>query len=378
MQHAQLIGGIRRVSEALETSALREALNPRDELPADVLLDALRRYAIEAAGFTSTEETVADLLGLSELENTSVWARLLADDRAREHFYDRVGFVTHHLPRFVELLEESRQAPDDRLSICVTVVGDGHHGLSTSRVVTVINSLAHLHAAVRAIHGLVEAELSLVSMDAGEDTQLWFDGELEGLMHLKDLLIKAFRWLALYREEELEQRLERARDSLPTIAYIRELAADGTLDPDEAMQLEHDLLLALLAFFDAGAIIPEMERDHQQPPREIVTPPPPAAQKIAMQNVAAEIEELPESPNYDQSIPPRPGSEAELEMETMRPKELPEGHPDAEPLPPPTRAYGEEEGPMVVAEPLDDAEMVEIEELELVDDEEFTDFTEEP
>lgn len=378
MQHAQLIGGIRRVTEALEASALREALHPREGLPADVLLDALRRYAIEAARFTSTEETVADLLGLSELENTSVWARLLADEHAREHFYDRVGFVTHHLPRFVELLEESGQAHDDRLSICVTVVGDGQHGLLTSRVITVVNSLASLHGTVRAIHGLPPTELSLVSMDAGEDTQLWFDGDLEGLMHLKGLLIKAFRWLALYREEELEERLERARDNLPTIAYIRELAADGTLDHDEATQFEHDLLLALLAFFDAGAIIPEMERDHQQPPREIVTPPPPAAQPKAMQDVTAEIEELPDyEPAPTESVPPQPGSEAELELETLRPKELPADHPDAAP-PPGTHRYGTDDGPLVVAEPLDDAEMVELEELELVDEEEFTDFTEEP
>ncbi len=376
MQHAQLIGGIRRVTEALEASALREALNPREGLPADVLLDALRRYAIEAARFTSTEQTVADLLGLSELENTSVWARLLADDHAREHFFDRVGFVTHHLPRFVELLEESGQAHDDRLSICVTVVGDGQHGMLTSRVITVVNSLASLHGTVRAIHGLAPTELSLVSMDAGEDTQLWFDGDLEGLMHLKGLLIKAFRWLALYREEELEERLERARDNLPTIAYIRELAADGTLDQDEATGLEHDLLLALLAFFDAGAIIPEMERDHQQPPREIVTPPPPAAQPKAMQEVTAEIEDLPDyATSFAESEPPRPGSEAELELETLRPKELPPDHPDA--APPGTRRFGEDDGPLVVAEPLDDAEMVELEELELIDEEEFTDFTEE-
>jgi len=374
MQHAQLIGGIRRVIDALEASELRDALNPRQDLPADVLLDALRRYSIQAASYMSTEETVADLLGLSELENTSVWARLLADDHAREHFYDRVSFVTHHLPRFVDLLEESRQAPDDRLSICVTVVGDDHHGLATSRVVTVINSLARLHDTVRAIHALEPAELSLVSMDAGDDTQLWFDGDLEGLMHLKDLLVRAFRWLALYREEELEQRLERARDNLPTIAYIRELAEEGALDADEAGELEHDLLLALLAFFDAGAIIPEMERDHQQPPREIVTPAPPTAgQEARLEEVAAEIEDLPE---YRRSDPPQPGSEAVLELETLRPKELPPDHPDA--VPPMTRRYGDEDAPEVEIEeaPLDEAEMVELEDMELIEeDEDFTDET---
>lgn len=372
MQHAQLIGGIKRVTEALDKSGLHDALDPRGELPADLLLDALRRYAIAAAGFTSTQETVAELLGIADLENTAVWARLLADEDTRHHYYDRVGFVTSHLPRLVALLEESRQAPDEQLAIGVIAVGtDGGHGLLTGRLVTIVNSLTSLHVTSGALNGLPPSQLKLTSVDTGEDTALWFEGEAVGLGHLKQLLVEAFRWLALYREEGLEQRLERARDKLPIIEHIRALVADGTLDPDEATRLEQNILLALLAFFDAGAIIPEMERDIQQHPRDIVTPPPPSvvpggprASQPSFAEVADEIADLPDR-GEKETVPPQPGSEAVIELEPGA------AHDDPDELAPLS-----DDTPHVMAEPIDEAEVVDLDELEFVHDADENDFRE--
>jgi hypothetical protein len=314
MQHALLIAGIKSVTDALDASRLREALNPRDGRPPEMLLDALRRYSIAAARFTSQEEVVADLLGLAPLENTSVWARLLGDDDERLRYHDRVGFVTLHLPRFVELLEESSHAPREMTSLCVTAVADGIDGLTITRLVTIANSLHVLYTNVRSVEGLESDELTLANVDAGADTLLWFEGEPEGLALLKELLTNAFRWLALFRERALEHRLADAKENLPTIQRIREQLASGSLEPDEATRLEHDVLTALLAFFDAGALIPEMERDIRQRPRDIVTPPPPSvhASRPSMRSVVHEIEDLPE---VKRTVPPTPGSEAMLELE---------------------------------------------------------------
>ena len=56
---------------------------------------------------------------------------------------------------------------------------------------------------------------------------------------------------------------------------IRDLQSRGNISADEANEMEHDVLVALLAFFDAGALIPEMERDIKDNLREVVTSLPP-------------------------------------------------------------------------------------------------------
>ena len=312
MQHAELVTGIKKVSEALEQSGLREALAPSDNQDTELLLDALRRYAIAASSYTSAEETVADLLGLSELDSSSAWARLLSGGNARAHFYDRIGFVTHHLPRFVELLEESAEEQGNEETFCVTAVGDGGRGITCERLVTIVNSLTALYRGCAEIDGFAPGEVALVSCDAGNDTLLWFEGEPEVLASVRSLLTSAFRWLALYREQALEERIERARDELPAIDKLHQLVMDDEMDLEVASALEQEVLIALLAFFDAGALIPEMEEDMARDPREIVQTPMHDVDEIdddsGLQEVTAEIEQL------DESLMP-PGSEEVIELE---------------------------------------------------------------
>ncbi|MCA9619826.1 MAG: hypothetical protein KC731_12455 [Myxococcales bacterium] len=323
MQHARLIGGIKRVTAALEESGLREALGGSEPTDPERLLEALRRYSIAAARYDLGESTVADLLGLSELENSSVWARLLSDDAARRHFHERVGFVTHHLPRFVELLEETTTVPSPEATLCVSIVGEEtQRGVAVSRVVTVINCLERLYEVGMDAHGLVSGELRLVSLDdAGADTLLWFEGDAAALQPLKETLTVAFRWLALYDEGELEERLQVAAQQLPLVARIHGLARTDTFDDDEADLLEHEVLMGLLAFFDAGALIPEMAQDLRRDPRAIVTPPPPpvAIGEDPLSKLAREIEQLAdrESSAPPPSAPPSSDPVIELAPESV-------------------------------------------------------------
>jgi hypothetical protein len=269
MRHAQLVEGIKRVTEVLEDCGLREALGP-EKPDAETLLEALRRYAIAAASFRAAESTVVELLGLAELDSSVVWARLLTGGPARAHYHDRIGFVTHHMPRFLELLEESRADVDHAGALHVMVVGDGGLGLAERKLVTIANSLGMLYRACSRAHGLGVDDLHLVSLECSHDTYLIFDGVAAGIAYVKELLVAAFRWLALYREEHLENRIQLAKDALPIARGIEELRRRGAIDRDEAARLEQEVLLALLAFFDAGALIPEMEADIRTSPRDIV------------------------------------------------------------------------------------------------------------
>jgi hypothetical protein len=315
MQHAQLINGIKTVTEALELSGLRDALAPSNSEDTELLLASLRKYAIAASGYSSAEVTVADLLGLAELDSSTVWAKMLGGVGAREHYHDRVAFVTHHLPRFVEVLEESSETPPSGdNTICVTVVGSDR-GLSTTRLVTIVNSVSGLYRASADLNGLKVADLMLVSVDSSDDDLLWFEGNVEAVNWVKELLTSAFRWLALYREEgELEDRITAAKANLPTIQTINELAKRGNISADEASEMEHQVLLGLLAFFDAGALIPEMAEDLQQDPREIVNSSRPSdvanlGSGRALDAVLSEIEGMPDEP---ESLV---GEEAIIELE---------------------------------------------------------------
>ncbi len=338
MQHAQLVNGIKRVTEALESSGLREALAPQHADDTEVMLEALRKYAIAAAAYTSADQTVADLLGLTELDSSTAWSKLLTGGPARSHFYDRVGFVTHHLPRFVELLEESSvMPPSGEQTLCVTVI-DAERGLEAPRLVTILNSVSNLYKACADLNGKRVDDLRLVSFDGGDDTLLWFEGDVEAVGWCKQLLSAAFRWLALYRErDKLQERITLAKDNLPAIRLIHELVGRGRLEPDEGAGVEHNLLIGLLAFFDAGAIIPEMEQDLHQSIRDVVSSrPPPAALAAVMQEihdidddhedeVDDEIQDIDddavslvgdtEGPEYPDDDDHRVGEEAVIELE---------------------------------------------------------------
>jgi len=317
MQHAQLIDGIKRVTKALEFSALRDALTPDTSDDAAPLLEALRRYAIAASNYTSTEETVADLLGLSELNTSTVWAKLLDAGSPRSHYYERIGFVTHHLPRFVELLEESSDGlPSGNQTLCVTIVGS-ESGLLTSRLITIVNSVTTLYRTCASVNGIQIDDLVLVSVDINDDSQLWFEGEEQAVEWLKEVLTNAFRWLALYRERaQLQERIEAAKNNLQIIQRVHDARNQGSMSGDEANEIEHDLLVGLLAFFDAGALIPEMEHDLSQTPREIVrSSVPPASSRKDPEELNAIMSEIEELAEVEQ--PPRrrddassPGDEA--------------------------------------------------------------------
>jgi hypothetical protein len=300
MQHAQLVTGIKKVIDALRGSGLRDALAPVNIDDTGLMLDSLRKYAIAASSYTSAETTVADLLGLSELDSSTAWTKLLSGGPARAHYYDRVGFVTHHLPQFVELLEESAVLPPTGShTMCVTVI-DADRGLATPRLLTIINSLSKLYRSCADLHSKQVEDLRLVSLDGGDDTLLWFEGDAQAIHWSKELLKSAFRWLALYREhDEIQERIQLAKDNLPTIQVIHDLAARGNLNADEASEIEHVVLVGLLAFFDAGAIIPEMEQDLHQSVREVVNSSRPPGVVVsgnaALDAVMSEIENLDEN-----------------------------------------------------------------------------------
>jgi hypothetical protein len=298
MQHADLIAGIKRITDALAESGLRKALAPSENQNPEELLDALRRYAAVATSFTPGEVTVADLLGLGDLESSTVWAKLLGVPGARAHYYDRVGFVTHHLPRFVDLLEEARAEDTDAELLHVRVKPDGSRGLGGPRFVTIVNSLSTLYRSCAAVHGLGVDDLRLVTCESSDEVALSFEGVSAAVVYVKELLTASFRWLAVYREHELVERIQLARDGLPTIRTIRALHAGGGINRPEAEKLENEIVAALLAFFDSGALIPEIDADLAKNAREIVpTPrPPPAASSVPdFELVAREIEQIPES-----------------------------------------------------------------------------------
>src|SRR5690606_5529221 len=127
-----------------------------------------------------------------------------------------------------------------------TVVGDGKLGLAERKLVTIANSLGVLYRATSRVHGLNVDDLSLVSLECSHDSYLVFDGVAAGIAYVKELLVAAFRWLALYREEHLEHRIQLAKDALPIARGIEQLRRRGAIDRDEAAHLEQEVLIALL------------------------------------------------------------------------------------------------------------------------------------
>lgn len=303
MRQGRLAEAIQRVTEVLEETEMRDALSGEAPDP-ERLLEALRGFSLAAAAFDEPEALVLDLLGLGELASSSVWARLLAGGEARRHYHERLAFVSHHLPRFVELLEETGPDVTPERTLEVTLVEETA-GASATTVVTVVNAVNTLYRTCAQLAEREAMPLALVHCDTHGEAVLLFDGEEDIVGATKAVLIAAYRWLALCQHEALEQRIELARGSLPTSAGIEARLQDGTLTADVADAVDRGVMLALLAFFDAGAIIPELDASVIQSPREVVSQRPRDiprhSQPPLFSDLASEIASLDSSPGLPPS-----------------------------------------------------------------------------
>lgn len=299
MRRSEILDGVRNVIESLESTGmpmLLESLMKRPDAKqrpeTESVLEIFSTYKQAAARYGPVETHIVDVMGLRSLEDASFWAAFVSLDSPQGAppsvawpVFSAVRFTIEQLPRLSELLARQSDAfgapssgpqgalADGDSTLTVIIIEDKGPS-TTERLTLVLESVQGLFDACAAVEENTDARLAVIACDSGSDKAFDFLGNGEVVSAVKDVILGVWDRVVFYREDKIERRLERISESLPILARIDGMEADGTLDPEAAHLLKRQVIGSVGKFVKAGATIPEVSLASTHNPRELMAPEP--------------------------------------------------------------------------------------------------------
>lgn len=294
MRRAELSDAAKSVTEALDTSNLTEALDAIVKLRGErggpevypSLLNGLKVYAIKAHQFDDAAKELAEILGLTALEDPSLWTELMAGDSSIRLAYqlnEKIKFAIVSLPRLTKLIQpealrlaeriqkgESSEYADKAL-LSVIVFEQTKRFSSPLRLISVLESVSLFYETCALMNGDSPEELSVLTCDSGSDKSFDFLGAAKIIECVKELVLSLWDRVVFYREHQLDERLDLVAKALPIIAQIKMLEEEKKLEPEQAEIYRRNIFEASNKFIQAGATIPEVKGLHHDV-RLLMTP----------------------------------------------------------------------------------------------------------
>ena len=293
MRRTEFIAGIEQVQEALTESQLKalfDALLGQEGEPDSSqsktaqVLTSLKEYTFRAQHFNEAARELTKLLGLEELEQPDVWTKLITgvDDEYLRRQQHRIDVVLNYLPQIATLLrqktertlEEAGFSHDAESLLTVVVIEEGGNLSSPQRLAELFEGIERLYEVCAVVAGVKADKLSVLSCESGQDKAFDLVGSPEVITPLKQLIMSIWDRVVFYRELDLTKRIERVSDSLYILEKIDEMEEDGRLGPEQAEILRRGVHNGVTKFMEAGAIIPEIQKQARYDPRQLMSPEP--------------------------------------------------------------------------------------------------------
>lgn len=263
-------------------NAARPDQGSKDAADGDNMIESHRKWSQASDRFDDTARLLIRTLGLDFLFSDQFWRNAIAKSEPvlnrREYF--AFQFFTEKVETFVNLLrqefdvhadrEEQGGQPDNDVFIVLLVEDSGHS--SPARISMLMESVQSLYDVCAELEGEARADLSVVSCDSGSDKSFDFLGVAKVMEQVRKIVLDLWDRVIFYREKKLDARLQLLAKSLPVIERISEL--EDRLGPEQAEKLRRDVLGGVKKFFEAGAVIPEMEKASSFSPRQLMAPEP--------------------------------------------------------------------------------------------------------
>lgn len=297
MRRIDLISGTKDVVDALQESNVQAALRGMLRVPHSIdvprdtaaqMFHSLKSYSLHAARFSNPAKVIAQILGLTELENPTFWSAMLLSEKERDQVYaahDNIHTALEFLPKIITLLEEGSHGivgeavrHESRIEnlglLSVIIIEEGDKLSTPARLVTVLQSVNGLYETCAVITGGDSDPLTVVACDSGSDKSFDFLGAAKVIECVKDLLLSMWDRVVYFRERKVHERLQLVAESLPIMERIASMQENGSLAPEQAELLRRGVAKGVEQFLQSGAITPEINRSSSYDPRRLMAPEP--------------------------------------------------------------------------------------------------------
>lgn len=298
MRRAQLQSAVEEVLENLQACGLREALaamlraqsrEPGADPATLAVLEALRAYSIQASRYSAAAKRIAGVVGLDRLEGVDLWARLFVPEgrgALGQELFAAVRFVSRHLPRLLAILsegphalvEEVRRGGADALpgqAVLTVIVLEPEERYSTAqRLITMLQAVEGLYEACAVLTGAEARGLSVVACDSGDEKSFDLLGAAPAIEALREVILSMWDRLVYHRDLPMAQRYRAVVDSLPVLARIRALEAEGRFAREQGEKLRRQVAEGAGKFLVSGATIPDLGAHAYHDPRVLMAPAP--------------------------------------------------------------------------------------------------------
>jgi hypothetical protein len=303
MLRAEIMRGLAGLLTAVEDSnaldvverVYRELTRQTGEVKLTEVLEAYQKFlGAYNTHFAPAERQLMKTLDIQEFAEAEWWSVVIGAasgaGKTQEaaatigHPLYRLRFVSEYLPQVIMLLKRDSDPDISAMKAEVYAGGvrpghltlilpeDGNKFSSPLRVTQAIESIAILYEAFAELGVHSTTDLVVKSCDSGQDKVFEFQGLVDLIEKVKELLLDLWDNVIYYREKRFAERLDLTAKHLPILAEIAALEEKNQLQKERAELLRRKFTTGATKFFETGSSIPEMTRHSNYVPRQLLSP----------------------------------------------------------------------------------------------------------
>lgn len=292
MRRIDMINSVMNIEKAFDHSKILDYLimSPDKADPIDVMV-SYKEFIKYFDKFGDTEKKILDIFGLSGIDSTSLWARIMTGE-AKENrdlirpFFRGGTYITSYLSKIVELLKQdnleysfdkfdstvANTSIDNKEILSIILPEASKTASHPERLIMILQSIDLFYKSMAIILQKDQNDLSVVAIDSGSDKSFDFLGAAQIVTAVKEFIIELWDRVVFYKEKKTHERLELISTSLPIFERIKILEESGALGKEQCELLRRNILSGTKNFLNAGAILPEFSEHSFSDPRKLMTP----------------------------------------------------------------------------------------------------------
>ena len=303
MLRTEIVRGLANLLSAVEDSNVldvvervyRDLTRQAGEVGVTEVLDAYQKFLLAYnSRFTPIERQLMKILEVHEFAETVWWSSVIGaaggGAKTQEaaasigHPLYRLRFVVEFLPQVITLMKresdldlaalksEAEGGADRPGHLTLILPEEGNKFSSPLRITSAIESIAILYEAFAELGVHSTTDLVVRACDSGVDKVFEFQGLVDLIHKVKELLLDLWDNVIYYREKKFTERLDLTAKNLPILAEIAALEGKNQLQKERAELLRRKFTSGATKFFETGSSIPEMMRHANYVPRQLLSP----------------------------------------------------------------------------------------------------------
>jgi hypothetical protein len=248
-------------------------------------LGPFQYFSIAYSGYNDDERKIISALALDAIHDLKYWNSLSTETDPVHSAYalrSSLKFAVDNLPGLLKIFEQDhirsddigqpQGLPHDRAVLTINLSEDSGRSSSPTRLIFALESVQKIYDSICELDHLSPETLVVLSCDSGSDKSFDFLGLASAILRLKDVITAIWDRIVFYRQLQMDASLSLIATSLPIVKEVEALAADGTIQREQAELLKRRLVEGCTKFIEAGVTTPEMEADSAHSPRQLMRP----------------------------------------------------------------------------------------------------------